>query len=249
MYDQPGVRVPVTFPGQGVEDKDPIAHGAPAVVEGKVGFLAKTKQLDRFDRPDSTEALDIQPDELCELFLGGVHRLSLAGALAGAAAGDKLYIDAANNVLRDPGEAEGASNEVQKVTVKGKKGNFTLTFDGEKTANIKFNATAKEVQEALEAVDSIDPGDVVVTGGPGDEGGTKPYVFTFGGQYADEDVPALVADKGTVEEPGEVTVTTTTAGAAGSGVFPLGVIDKVDTAPTPDLAYVNTNALASFITV
>lgn len=249
MYDQPGVRVPVTFPGQGEGNEDPIAHGAPAVVEGKIGFLAKTAQIDRFTRPDSSEATDIQPDEGCEIFIGGVHRLALSGGIAGAVAGDKLYIDADNNVLVDPGEAEGATNEVQKVTVKAKKGNFTLNLDGEVTGNIKFNATAKEVQEALEALPSIDAGDVVVTGGPGDETGSTPYVVTFGGNWADENVPALVAAKGTTEEPGEVTVTTTTAGAAGSGVFPLGVIDKVDTAPTPDVAYVNTNALASFITV
>jgi hypothetical protein len=249
MYDQPGVRVPVVFPGQGEGNEDPIAHGAAAVIDNKVGFLAKTEQIDRFTRPDSSEATDIQPGEGCEIFIGGVHRLALTGALAGAVAGDKLYIDADNNVLVAPGEAEGASNEVQKVTVKAKKGNFTLEFDGEKTGNIKFNATAKEVQEALELIDSIDPGDVVAAGGPGDEGGTTPYTCTFGGQYADEDVPALIAAKGTLEEPGEVTVTTTKAGAAGAGVFPLGVIDKVDTAPTPDVAYVNTNALASFITV
>lgn len=146
MYDQPGIRVPVTFPGQGVGNADPIDHGAPAVVEGKVGFLAKTAQIDRFTRPDSSEATQIQPGEGCEIFVGGVHKLALAGALAGAEVGDKLFIDP-------------ATNEV---------------VDEEK---------AKEMSEA---------------------------------------------------EPAEP-------------AHPLGIVDRIDTAPTPDVAYVNTNALHTFV--
>jgi hypothetical protein len=248
MYDQPGVRVPVTFPGQGVEAKDPIAHGAPAVVEGKVGFLAFNKQLGRFVDPTSDEATFIQPGDGCEIFIGGTHRLALAGPLAGAAVGDKLYITAENEVLRNVEDA--GTNEKQSVKVDGTGGTHRLEFDGELTDKLAPALTAAELLAEMEELGNIQPGDLEITGGPGGAGGTTPYIFIFKGQYEDTDVPVLISVEEELTGGGAaVTITTTVAGVAGAAVFPLGVIDKVDTAPTPDLAYVNTNALASFITV
>jgi hypothetical protein len=71
-----------------------------------------------------------------------------------------------------------SANEAQTVTITGTPtgGTFTLTFDGQTTAGIAYNATAAAVQSALEALSNINPGDVAVTGGPGP--GT-PYVVTF----------------------------------------------------------------------
>ncbi len=45
-------------------------------------------------------------------------------------------------------------------------GTFTLTAQGQTTAPIAYNATAAAIQSALEALAVIDPGDVLVTGGP-----------------------------------------------------------------------------------
>lgn len=70
-------------------------------------------------------------------------------------------------------------DEVQKITIKAKKGNWKAGFDGSSTGNLAFNISAAELQAALEGLPGIDPGDIVVTGGPGDETGTKPYVITF----------------------------------------------------------------------
>jgi hypothetical protein len=68
--------------------------------------------------------------------------------------------------------------EVQTVTITGTPtgGTFTLTFDGQTTANIAYNAANSAVLSALEALSNLAPGDVAVTGGPGP--GT-PYVVTF----------------------------------------------------------------------
>jgi hypothetical protein len=68
--------------------------------------------------------------------------------------------------------------EVQTVTITGTPtgGTFTLTYSGQTTAGIAFNAAAAAVQSALEALSNIEPGDVVVGGGPGP--GT-PYTVTF----------------------------------------------------------------------
>lgn len=108
--------------------------------------------------------------------------------------------------------AEAGVNEKQKITVKAKKGNFKLNVFGNSTALIKFNATNAEVKTALEALPMILPGDVEVTGGPGDEAGTTPYKVEFKGQYAAMDLDLIVVEKVTLEEPGTITVEVETAG-------------------------------------
>lgn len=112
------------------------------------------------------------------------------------------------------GGADGA-NEVQLVTITGTPagGTFTLTFDGETTAGIVFNATAAAVQAALLALASLALGDVVVTGSAG-----GPYTLTFGGDFTEDDVATLTASAlgltgGTAPA---VAVTTPTPGAAGA---------------------------------
>jgi hypothetical protein len=60
------------------------------------------------------------------------------------------------------------SNEVQRITITGTPtgGTFTLTYSAQTTSAIPYNATAAQVQTALEALSNIGVGDVVVTGGP-----------------------------------------------------------------------------------
>ncbi len=80
-------------------------------------------------------------------------------------------------------------NEQQLVTLSGATGgNFTLTFDGQPTANILYDATATDVKDALELLSNIDAGDVVVTGAAG-----GPWTVEFQGQYVDTDVALMVA--------------------------------------------------------
>lgn len=86
--------------------------------------------------------------------------------------------------------ATGGIDEVQRLTITGAPtgGTFTLTFDGQTTAAIARNASATAVQNALLALSNVDPGDIVVTGGPGP---ATPYTFTFGGDLGDQDVPEM----------------------------------------------------------
>jgi hypothetical protein len=88
--------------------------------------------------------------------------------------------------------SEVGTNEVQTVTITGTPtgGTFRLTFFDEQTATMNYNANAATVQTALLALNRLDTGDVVVTGGPGP--GT-PYTLTFGGQWAAENVPQMTA--------------------------------------------------------
>lgn len=66
-------------------------------------------------------------------------------------------------------------------------GTFTLSFGGQTTTAIAFDASAATIQSALEALSTIDPGDVTVTQEVGllDAGGRMLCdFFVSGGQYA-----------------------------------------------------------------
>ena len=111
-----------------------------------------------------------------------------------------------------PVPAAGTS-EVQTVTVTGTPtgGTYTLTFDGQTTSGIAFNATASAVQSALVALSNVETGDVTCTGGP--HPGT-PIVVTFAGQYLGDDVPQMTASSASLTggTTPAVNVTTTTPG-------------------------------------
>jgi hypothetical protein len=111
---------------------------------------------------------------------------------------------------------EGVVDEVQTITVKATKGKFKIKFEGKETAAIKYNATAKEVEEALEALENVAVGDVEVTGGPGDATGTKPYVVKFLKAWAGTNVGAMTTIVTELEEGTKTaTVATTTQGSKG----------------------------------
>lgn len=107
------------------------------------------------------------------------------------------------------------ADEVQQVAITGGPtgGTFTLTFSGQTTSGIVYNATASAVQSELEALSNIAPGDVACAGGalPG-----TPVTVTFTGAYDGVDVPLMTAS-GTGLTGGTspaVVVTTTTPGGA-----------------------------------
>lgn len=111
------------------------------------------------------------------------------------------------------------SNEAQTVTITGSPtgGTFTLTFSGQTTAAIAYNATAAAVQSALEALSNINVGDVACTGGP--LPGTLVTV-TFGGQYLGVNVAAMTATGSlTGGSSPAVAIATTTAGGTDAGVL------------------------------
>lgn len=98
------------------------------------------------------------------------------------------------------------TDEVQTLTVGGSGlTSFTITYSGQTTASIDDQATAADVQAALEALSNIAPGDVTVTGNAG-----GPWTVTFGGTLADTNVAAMTTTP--TGGTGTVTVATTTAG-------------------------------------
>ncbi|HWX44628.1 MAG TPA: hypothetical protein VNY52_04820, partial [Solirubrobacteraceae bacterium] len=92
-------------------------------------------------------------------------------------------------------------NEVQEVTVKATGGELILVeLTNFKVGFFKWDATHEELQAGLEEM--YGAGNVEVSGGPGDEQGTKPYVITFTGGLADKPVEPIFVYGGALSGPG-----------------------------------------------
>jgi hypothetical protein len=92
------------------------------------------------------------------------------------------------NVHAGPGR-----NEVQTLTVSATGGEFVLLETVRSEVKFfKWNASPEEVQAGLQEI--YGPGNVQVTGGRGDEEGTKPYTITFTGALAKRPVAPLDAE-------------------------------------------------------
>jgi hypothetical protein len=121
----------------------------------------------------------------------------------------------------------GGVNEVQTITITGTPtgGSYTLTFDGETTSAIAYNATAADVRTALEALSNIQSGQVTVAGGP--HPGTA-ITVAFGGQYEHTDVPQMTAiGSFTGGTSPAVAVTTTTTSSLDGTVSGITVNSQV----------------------
>jgi hypothetical protein len=92
-------------------------------------------------------------------------------------------------------------DERQGLTVDATSGTYKLRYFNavavggdaslQVTEPIAANAPAATVETALVGLESLNAGDVTVSGGPGDAGGTTPYTIEFSGDYADFDIPEL----------------------------------------------------------
>ena len=109
-----------------------------------------------------------------------------------SAADDLIRMWGTNTVKSGPGRAD----KTQAVRVDATGGTFTLGFEANTTPDIAADATAAQLESALDGLASIGAGGVSVTGGPGDAGGTAPYIVTFdGGSFAGADQPQLRASQ------------------------------------------------------
>jgi hypothetical protein len=147
-----------------------------------------------YQAPDTLQSASISPLQVC------VPDPNILGFLIGG------------DVILTP-------SEVQSLTITGGPtgGTFTLTYSGQTTATIAYNAAASAVQTALEALSNIDPGDVTCTGGP--LPGT-PVVITFGGQFAGTDVTEITTSSGSLTGGTTPTaaISTTTPGGTGNAI-------------------------------
>ncbi len=141
-----------------------------------------------------------------------------------------------------------SANEVQVVTLPGNPsgGTFTLTFQGQTTASLAYDASAAAVEAALEGLSNVGSGGVSVTG---DNGG--PWTVEFTGGLAGTDVAQMTASgasltggtvaistvQGAVANGNEQVLLTMSASVT-SGTFTL----TYDSSESTDIAYNATSA-------
>lgn len=124
----------------------------------------------------------------------------------------------ASEITTDPTAAQMGSgtNEVQTVTITGTPtgGTFTLTYSGQTTSAIAYDAAASAVDSALEALSNIGAGEVTCAGGP--LPGT-PVTVTFSGTLGAQPLAEMTATSSlTGGSSPAVAVTTSTPGVVGS---------------------------------
>jgi len=112
-------------------------------------------------------------------------------------------------------------NEQQTVDITGAtSGHFHLTYGGQTTGDIAFDATAAEVQSALAALSSIGTGNVTCTGGdlPG-----SAVVVEFTGDLGGSDLDLMTIDSSALDDPGSIaeTVAGATSALGNSGADTL----------------------------
>jgi RHS repeat-associated protein len=108
----------------------------------------------------------------------------------------------------------GVTSEVQRVGFSDDmsfltSGTFTLTYSGQTTSAITYNASAATVQTALEALSNVAAGDVTVTK-TGDTMGAQEWTLTFGGALAETNLNQTTVDSTNVMGMGTITDTEAT---------------------------------------
>jgi hypothetical protein len=81
----------------------------------------------------------------------------------------------------------GGANEITRVVTTANTGLFTLTINGNTTGNINGGSTAANLKTIVAMLGSVDPNDLIVTGGPLGASGT-PIFIEWTGQYAGDDM-------------------------------------------------------------
>lgn len=109
-----------------------------------------------------------------------------------------------------------SGNEIQTITMTATSGTFTVTFGGQETDDLDWNAAASDLQTALEALDNIVPGDVIVTKSLG------VFSVEFAGNYRQMDVDPITLDI-TSLTGGTATVTELTKGVEPTDIAELPV--------------------------
>ncbi|MDP9363171.1 MAG: hypothetical protein M3Q10_02875 [Chloroflexota bacterium] len=112
-------------------------------------------------------------------------------------------------------------SEIQTITITGAPtgGTFTLTFNGQVTAAIPYNATAAQVKAALEALSTIGADNIVASGGPLPATAVD---VAFAGDFAGTDVALMTATAAfTGGATPAITVATTRTANVPTGVDPV----------------------------
>lgn len=124
---------------------------------------------------------------------GGPYAVSFVGDVAEMTANaGSLTSPAATIAVVHTTTGTTGIDDVQTVTIANSPtgGTFTLSFAGQTTSAIAYNATAGTVQTAFQALSTVGSGNATVTGGPGPN---SSWTITFGGTLAAAAQAAITA--------------------------------------------------------
>lgn len=153
----------------------PVTLATLATAHADGGFLTISDGYYRVDVPDAA-------------FASGADGVQIGGSCTGKVVfgcyvplrtlSDTLSPEAALAACLQVLAGEAQPHVIQTVTLVGTVtgGTFRMTYDGQSTSALAYNASAATVDAALEALSTIGTGNVAVTGSAG-----GPYTVTFGG--------------------------------------------------------------------
>jgi NHL repeat-containing protein len=118
-------------------------------------------------------------------------------------------------------------SENQRLNRDATAGQYRLTFNGDTTADLAFDATPQQVRAALEALPSIGAGNVAASG----------FIVRFTNDLANDDVAQLVVSNGTTPLTGTIDVTTIFDGFGGGGANEVQEVTVAATAGTFNLSF------------
>jgi hypothetical protein len=132
----------------------------------------------------------------------------------------------------------GVNSELQQLAVRAEEGTYTLTFEGETTGPISYDAGAEAVEEALVELPALEPGDIEVSGGP-TTGSREPvhqgFHIAFSGSRAGSDVPEISGTSSLLYFGTVLQVTTYTQGGSAVSTHTIkqgGSLGFTDEAPS-----------------
>ncbi|NQV26179.1 MAG: hypothetical protein HQ518_17630, partial [Rhodopirellula sp.] len=157
--------------------------------------------------------------------------------------GSTLTISTASTGLGTLVTGSTPTNEIQELSLPATftGTNFTLTFNSQTTAALNFNATANQIQTALENLAVINPGDVIVRGGPLN---TDPVSIEFAGAFAQQNVSPITINSSNLQNNEVQTITV--SGDPTGGTFRLS-FDDPGLGITGTSAAINYNANAAAV--
>jgi hypothetical protein len=175
------------------------AVGIGTVEAGSTAVKSVTTTAKAFVPGMQIEGAGIAPGTTVVGFGGGI---TLSKPATAAATGTPTAL----NSPEAPGNVP--TNELQRIAVNATGGNYKFRFvtpgpdfDTQTTTNIPYNASAAQVQSALEGLSNIGAGNIAVSSAnPGGEAGVPggPYTVEFKGtRFADTDVELLRVTAGT----------------------------------------------------
>ena len=110
------------------------------------------------------------------------------------------------------------TDAIQTLTIDATGGTFNLecselinSSDVYQVTNAAYNISAANLKTAIAALDNITADDLTITGGPGDDGGTMPYVITYAAAFGSAALALPDVDGGNLTGGGATATVAATA--------------------------------------